>query len=144
MIATRAQRAARPVLSGAGGGTVQPYRGGRTIVTPGDRHLLSNRALPPGHQWKGHCGKQAQARELRRRFRIVEKLRDIPSQRALIALHEALAEEANAGEKLRSIAGYALARAEEMGMTWAEIVMAMIERHNADKERLAAKSEAPA
>ena len=85
------------------------------------------RTLPLGYQWKGFDGKRAQLRRLRQRFRIVEKLRDPASVRALARLHESLFEDPDPGFAIKHLAHAALLVAEADGTTWAHAVNGLLD-----------------
>lgn len=86
------------------------------------------RSLPSGYQYTGFCGKGAQMRLLRQRFKRVQKLKDQPSLAALERLNQAVKDEPDPDFTRLHLAHVALQAAEDTGQTWAQCCVTMLDK----------------
>lgn len=86
------------------------------------------RTLPPGYQYIGRPGRQAQARAMRQSYRRALKLRDEASRAAMERIHAAAAEEDGPQLAACALAHAALVASEERGISWAAAVDQLLQQ----------------
>lgn len=117
---------------------IGPFRRRRQAAVSGTTEAVPTRALAPGQQWIGHCGKRAQLRYLRQRFRAAIHHGDEHTLAALERLKESVANEPEPGISVLHLASVALDASRDCGTTWATAVNAMLDAYDHQAEEQSA------